>query len=94
MKSPLVLTALVTLAAASLAACTGPGPGLTGNDSGGIIPYPVVAAQSQGKNSATSDRVVARAMAADHCARYDKRPVNLNIRRRYGDYVSFECSWR
>ena len=74
----------------TVAACTGPGPGLTGNDGGGIIPYPLVASQSVG----TSDRVVARAMAADHCARHNKRPVNLNIRRKYGEYVSFDCSWR
>ena len=85
MKPLIALTALL-----SLAACTGPGPGLTGNDSGGIIPYPLVASQSV----ATSDRIVARAMAADHCARYNKRPVNLDIRRQYGEYVSFECSWR
>jgi hypothetical protein len=89
MKPLLALTALLTLSA-SLAACTGPGPGLTGNDSGGIIPYPVVAAQSVG----TSDRVVARAMADEHCARYNERAVNLNIHRQYGDYVSFDCSWR
>ena len=85
MKPLFALTAFL-----AVAACTGPGSGLTGNDGGGIIPYPLVAAQSVG----TSDRVVARAMAADHCARYNKRPVNLNIRRKYGEYVSFDCSWR
>jgi hypothetical protein len=74
----------------TLAACTGPGPGITGNDIGGIIPYPLVASQSQD----TSDRVVARAMAADHCARYNKRAVNVTIRRQYGEYVAFDCSWR
>ena len=85
MKSIFVLASLVTLAA-----CTGPGPGLTGNDTGGIIPYPLVASQSQG----TSDRAVARAMAAAHCAGYNKRAVNLYLRRQYGEYVSFDCSWR
>jgi hypothetical protein len=89
MKQLVALTALLTLGA-----CTGPGPGLTGNDSGGIIPYALVASQSQGNNSATTDRVVARAMAAEHCARYNMRAVNLNIRRKYGEYVSFNCSWR
>jgi hypothetical protein len=91
MKRLFALTALLSLAA-SLAACTGPGPGLTGNDSGGIIPYPLVA--SQGDGSRNADRAVARAMAAEHCARYSKRPVNLDIPRKYGEYVSFDCSWR
>jgi hypothetical protein len=85
MKPLIALIAVLTVAA-----CTGPGPGLTGNDMGGIIPYPLVASRSVG----TSDRVVARAMAAEHCARYNMRAINLNIRRQYGDYVSFECSWR
>ena len=76
----------------TLAACAGPGPGVTGNDLGGIIPYPTVAAQSQG--SATSDREVVRAMAADHCARYNERAVNITIRRQYGQYAVFDCSWR
>jgi hypothetical protein len=74
----------------TLAACTGPGPGITGNDLGGIIPYPLVASLSQG----TSDRVTARAMAASHCARYNMRAVNVTIRRQYGEYVAFDCSWR
>ncbi len=91
MKRLFALTALVSLAA-SLAACTGPGSGITGNDTGGIIPYPLVA--SQGDGSRNADRAVARAMADGHCAGYDKRAVNLNIRRQYGEYVSFDCSWR
>lgn len=89
MKRLLVLASLLTLVA-----CTGPGSGLTGNDTGGIIPYPLVAAQSQGISNATSDRAVARAMAEAHCAGYNKRAVNLDIRRQYGEYVSFDCSWR
>jgi hypothetical protein len=91
MKKLFTLTALLTLAA-SLAACTGPGPGITGNDTGGIIPYPLVA--SQGDGSRNADRTVAGAMAADHCARYNKRAINVTLRRQYGDYAAFDCSWR
>ncbi|HEY4142585.1 MAG TPA: hypothetical protein VGM57_14285 [Pseudolabrys sp.] len=87
MKPLFVLAMFLTLCA-----CTGPGPGLTGNDIGGIIPYPLVA--SQGDGSRNADRAVANAMAADHCARYNKRAVNVTLRRRYGDYVAFDCSWR
>ena len=65
----------------------GPGPGITGNDSGGIIPYPLVA--SHGGNI----RAVAQAMAAEHCARYRKFAVITTIHREYGDYVVFECRW-
>lgn len=76
----------------ALAACTGPGPGITGNDTGGIIPYPLVA--SQGDGSRQADRAVASAMAAGHCAQYNKRAVNVTVVRRYGDYAAFDCSWR
>ena len=57
----------------------GPGPGITGNDTGGIIPYPLVA--SRGGNI----RAVAQAMAAEHCARYRKFAVITTIHREYGD---------
>ena len=62
-------------------------PGITGNDSGGIIPYPLVA--SQGGN----DRAVARTMAAEHCARYRKFARITSFHRAYGDYVGFACRW-
>jgi hypothetical protein len=87
MKPVLALSSLLILAA-----CTGPGPGITGNDTGGIIPYPLVASQGQG--TASSDRAAARAMAANHCAGYNKRAVNVTVRRQYGEYAAFECSWR
>jgi hypothetical protein len=73
-----------------LTACVGPGPGITGNDSGGIIPYPLVASLRNG----ASDTAVAKALASEHCARYGKRAVVTNIRRAYGEYVTFECRWR
>ena len=65
----------------------GAGPGVTGNDTGGIIPYPLVA------NQGGSDRAAAEAMASDHCARYGKVAVVTSIHREYGDYVSFDCVW-
>jgi len=70
-----------------LTACGGPGPGITGNDTGGIIPYPLVA--SHGGN----DRAVAQAMAKEHCAHYGELAVVTSIHREYGDYVSFDCRW-
>jgi hypothetical protein len=68
-------------------ACSGPGPGITGNSSGGIIPYPLVA--SHGGNV----RAVAQAMAAEYCTRYRKFAVITSIHREYGDYVGFGCRW-
>lgn len=90
--NPLMKPLIALAALFALTACTGPGPGITGNDTGGIIPYPLVASQSGGTRNA--DRTVARAMAADHCARYNKRDVNLTVRRQYGEYAVFDCSWR
>ena len=61
------------------------GPGITGNDGGGIIPYPLVAAQGG------NDRAVAMVMASGHCAGYRKFAVITSFHRRYGDYVGFNC---
>lgn len=85
MKKPLICAPLVLLAA-----CAGPGSGITGNESGGIIPYPLVAAQRY----EGSDTAVARDMASAHCAHYGKRAVITSIHRQYGDYVAFACRWR
>jgi hypothetical protein len=82
MKLPLACACLLLLTA-----CNGPGPGITGNDTGGIIPYPLVASHGG------SDRAVARAMASEHCARYRKFAVITSIHRKYGDYVAFVCKW-
>jgi hypothetical protein len=67
--------------ALSLGACAGPGPGLTGNDTGGIIPW-------------TPDaRYYAPDWAAEHCARYGKFAVKTAEVRGYGNYISFRCTW-
>ena len=58
----------------------GPGWGLTGNDTGGIIQY-----------SPDLDRAAYHAMAADWCARWDRLSHITSMHRRYGDYISFVC---
>jgi hypothetical protein len=58
----------------------GPGPGLTGNDTGGIITY-VPDLQRRGY----------RQLAADWCARWGRLSHLTSVHRRYGDYVGFVC---
>lgn len=55
------------------------GPWITGNDTGGIIPYrPAPAADY-------------RQTAGDFCARYGRLGKVTSIHRIYGHYVSFVC---
>jgi hypothetical protein len=56
-------------------------PPFKGNDTGGIIAYPL-AAQTD-----------ARQLAIDHCARYDKVVKFLAVDPQYGGYISFACRW-
>jgi hypothetical protein len=61
------------------AGLTGPGPGITGNDTGGIIPYsPEVAG-------------IYRQLAADYCASWGRLSHVTSVHRRYGDYIGFVC---
>jgi hypothetical protein len=62
-----------------LAACAGPGPGLPGNDTGGIIPY------------ANFSQSEAMAMAGEHCGRYGKLAKGTGVDPQYGGYYSFSC---
>jgi hypothetical protein len=57
----------------------GPGPWLTGNDTGGIIPY------SPEVNG------VYRGMAAEWCGRWGRLSHITSVHRIYGDYISFVC---
>jgi hypothetical protein len=58
---------------------TGVGPGVTGNDTGGIIPYsPAV-------------EPIYRDLAAAHCAQWGRLSHITSVHRRYGDYISFSC---
>jgi len=52
-----------------------------GNDTGGIIPW------------SCPTEIVARDMAADHCASYGKYARITSVHRRYGDYIAFACQW-
>jgi hypothetical protein len=82
---------LACLAAAALLPClacgasagavfVGPGPGLTGNDTGGIIVY-----------TPELEHGVFRTVAAEWCARWDRLSHVTSVHRRYGDYVGFVC---
>lgn len=64
-----------------LTACAGPGPGLTGNDTGGIIAW------------SPASEAAARDWAGAHCARYRKYARLSSIVREYGNYISFACVW-
>jgi hypothetical protein len=56
-------------------------PPFKGNDTGGIIAYPL-AAQTD-----------ARQIAVDHCASYGKVVKFLAVDPQYGGYISFACRW-
>lgn len=58
---------------------TGVGPGITGNDTGGIIPY------------SPDVEHVYRDLAATHCAQWGRLSHITSVHRRYGDYISFSC---
>jgi len=58
----------------------GPGPGLTGNDTGGIMVY-----------TPALTRAAYRQMATGWCARWGRLSYLTSMHRRYGDYVSFVC---
>jgi hypothetical protein len=65
-----------------LAACVGPGPGLTGNDSGGIITW------------SPDHALVAQDWATQHCAQYGKYARITSVHAQYGDYIGFACEFR
>ena len=75
-KTAGLLAAMAVLAAAPASADTV--PAFRGNDTGGIIAYPL---------AQTTD---ARQVAADHCASYGKVAKFLAVDARY---VSFACRW-
>ena len=58
-----------------------PVPAFKGNDTGGIIAYPL---------AQTAD---ARQLAVDHCAYYGKVVKFLAVQPYDGGYVSFACRW-
>ena len=58
----------------------GPGKGLTGNDTGGIIAY-----------APDLERGLYREMAANWCARWGRLSYITSAHRKYGDYIGFVC---
>jgi hypothetical protein len=56
-------------------------PPFQGNDTGGIIAYPLAA------------QMDVRQLAVNHCARYDKVVKFLAVDPQYGGYISFACRW-
>ena len=56
-------------------------PPFKGNDTGGIIAYPL------------ATQADARQLAVDHCASYGKVVKFLAVQPNYGGYVSFACRW-
>ena len=56
-------------------------PPFKGNDTGGIIAYPL------------AQQTDVRQMAVDHCASYGKVVKFLAVDPQYGGYISFACRW-
>lgn len=56
-------------------------PPFKGNDTGGIIAYPLAAEMD------------VRQLAVDHCAHYGKVVKFLAVDPQYGGYISFACRW-
>ena len=71
-------------ALASVPAWANPGlfntvPSFKGNDTGGIIAYPL------------ATQIDVRQLAVDHCATYGKVAKFLAVDPQYGGYISFAC---
>lgn len=73
--------AVVSLALGSPAnaGAAGPGPGVTGNDLGGIIQW-----------TPESERFY-RHIAVEHCARFNRYAGISSVRYVYGQYIGFLC---
>src|SRR5262249_39699203 len=55
------------------------GPGLTGNDTGGIIQW------------TPETNLIYRDIAAAHCARWNRFANVTSVHRTYGEYIGFQC---
>ena len=56
-------------------------PAFKGNDTGGIIAYPL------------TGQIDIRTLAINHCASYGKVVKFLAVEPHYGGYISFSCRW-
>jgi hypothetical protein len=83
LASAVVLHVVLNFAAfgpsAAHAGTAGPGPDVTGNDTGGIIQW-VPGIERHYK-----------AIAVEHCARYYRYAGISSVRFRYGEYIGFQC---
>jgi hypothetical protein len=59
---------------------TGPGSGVTGNDTGGMIQWTPWTA------------TVYHNLAAEHCARWNRIAQITSVHAQYGDYIGFRCA--
>jgi hypothetical protein len=75
-----IRTAVVLALASTLGAC-GVGPGITGNSTGGIIPW------------SPANQAYARDYAAEHCGYYGKVAELKPIYARDGEYITFRCNF-
>ena len=66
---------------ALLASCGAQAGVYDGNDTGGIISW------------SCENEADAQAIAAAHCARWDKYHRITSVHRQYGDYIAFACLW-
>jgi hypothetical protein len=84
-RNPLLLVALtlvLTLCAVGAAAANGllvPGSGITGNDTGGILPYTPDVATTY------------KQIASDYCARWGRLYHITSVHPVYGDYIAWVC---
>jgi hypothetical protein len=72
------MLALIVLAGLA-GACAGPGPGVTGNYTGGIIPW------------SPANEHSAFLLSDAHCARYAKVAQVTSVYRQPGHYIAFAC---
>ncbi len=77
----LSLVAICGTLACAPAQADWPVSGFKGNDTGGIIAYPLV------------EQMDVRQRAVDHCAYYGKVVKFLSVDPQYGGYISFACRW-
>jgi hypothetical protein len=79
LAAALVLAALTLGPSAAHAGAAGPGPGVTANDTGGII--------QRGPGIGRSYEEI----AVEHCARFGRFAGISSVRHVYGGYIGFQC---
>jgi hypothetical protein len=76
-----VLVAAMIGAALLASSASAYGGSVTGNDTGGIIPW------------SCESEAAAPQIAGEYCAGYGKYPRITSVHRQYGDYIAFSCLW-